>query len=153
MGMSADARLFFSHDGVQVCYHPCKTNLTTSILRMLCLWYLIGEGDDVFFPPAGSAVTDLVGGHEKKHRGVEAPAHLLLSSLLLHQPHFFQVKPFSWGRPFHRRRCKVHLKFQLLHRKEEEQKKEEKCNDDGLGRDTDSLYGTTVFSFSDIKHM
>lgn len=55
----------------------------------------VGEGDDVFFPPAGSAVTDLVGGHEKKHRGVEAPAHLLLSSPLLHQPHFFQVKPFS----------------------------------------------------------
>lgn len=58
---------------------------------LICL----GDDEDIFFPPPGSAVTDLVGGHEKKHRGVEAPAHLLLPNPLLHQPHIFQVNPFS----------------------------------------------------------
>lgn len=40
-------------------------------------------------------------------------------------------------------------------RKAEDQQQEEggKPNEDGPGRDNDSLYGATVFSFSDIKHM
>lgn len=56
---------------------------------------LLHQDDVIFFSPPGTTVTDLVGGHEKKHRGVEAPAHFLLSSPLLHRLHFFQVKPFS----------------------------------------------------------
>lgn len=40
-------------------------------------------------------------------------------------------------------------------RKADDQHLEEegKPNEDGPGRDNDSLYGATVFSFSDIKHM
>lgn len=40
-------------------------------------------------------------------------------------------------------------------RKADDQQLEEegKPNEDGPGRDNDSLYGATVFSFSDIKHM
>lgn len=45
--------------------------------------------------------------------------------------------------------------FSLTDRKEEDYQQEEegKPNEDGMGRDSDSLYGATVFSFSDIKHM
>lgn len=64
----------------------------------------------------------------------------------------FRYIPFQ-GSSFLPHRYKVDLNFQLLHRKEEEQQKQEKSNEDGVGRDTDSLYGATVFSFSDIKHM
>uniref|UniRef100_A0A667X605 Histidine rich calcium binding protein n=1 Tax=Myripristis murdjan TaxID=586833 RepID=A0A667X605_9TELE len=40
-------------------------------------------------------------------------------------------------------------------REQEDQQQEEsgKPSEDALGRDNDSLYGTTVFSFSDIKHI
>lgn len=48
-----------------------------------------GEDDAIFSSPPGTTVTDLVGGHEKEHRSVEAHAHFLLSNPLLHQPHFF----------------------------------------------------------------
>lgn len=34
----------------------------------------------------------------------------------------------------------------------QEEEEEEKPNEDGLGPDH-SVYGTTVYSFSDIKHM
>lgn len=36
---------------------------------------------------------------------------------------------------------------------EEQQETEGKPTEDGPARDNDSLYGTTIFSFSDIKHM
>lgn len=47
---------------------------------------------------------------------------------------------------------KTHI---LPHRKQEDHHQEEegKPNEDGPGRDSDSLYGTTIFSFSDIKHL
>ncbi|XP_056885153.1 transient receptor potential cation channel subfamily M member 4-like [Takifugu flavidus] len=92
MGMSADARLFFSHDGVQ------------GLLSQI--WW----GD--------------------MKRNTEVWKHLLT---------FF---------------CPILCYTNLISfRKEEEQQKQEKSNEDGVGRDTDSLYGATVFSFSDIKHI
>ena len=47
----------------------------------------------LYISPPVSDVSDLVGWHEEEHRGVEAPAHLLLPLPLLHQPHPLQVKP------------------------------------------------------------
>ncbi|XP_044035760.1 transient receptor potential cation channel subfamily M member 4-like isoform X2 [Siniperca chuatsi] len=94
MGMGADARLFFSHDGVQ------------SLLSQI--WW----------------------GDMKRNTEVWK---LLLT--------FF---------------CPVLCYTNLISfRKQEDnqQEEEEKPNEDGLGRDSDSLYGTTVFSFSDIKHI
>uniref|UniRef100_A0A3B4XMT9 Transient receptor potential cation channel, subfamily M, member 4b, tandem duplicate 1 n=1 Tax=Seriola lalandi dorsalis TaxID=1841481 RepID=A0A3B4XMT9_SERLL len=82
MGMSADARLFFSHDGVQ------------SLLSQI--WW----GD--------------------MKRSTEVWKLLLT---------FFC--PILYPRTI----------------------EEEKPNEDGPGRDSDSLYGTTIFSFSDIKHI
>ncbi|XP_070845951.1 transient receptor potential cation channel subfamily M member 4-like isoform X1 [Chaetodon trifascialis] len=94
MGMGADARLFFSHDGVQ------------SLLSQI--WW----------------------GDMKRNTEVWK---LLLT--------FF---------------CPVLCYTNLISfRKEEEHQQEEegKLNEDGLGRDNDSLYGATIFSFSDIKHI
>uniref|UniRef100_A0A672JSX3 Histidine rich calcium binding protein n=1 Tax=Salarias fasciatus TaxID=181472 RepID=A0A672JSX3_SALFA len=94
MGMGADARLFFSHDGVQ------------SLLSQI--WW----GD--------------------MKRNTEVWKHILT---------FFC--PFL---------CYTNL---ISFRSEEEQQQEQegKPSEDGPGRDSDSLYGTTVFSFSDIKHI
>ncbi|KAG7227818.1 hypothetical protein INR49_013612 [Caranx melampygus] len=93
MGMSADARLFFSHDGVQ------------SLLSQI--WW----------------------GDMKRNTEVWK---LLLT--------FF---------------CPIFCYTNLIsfRKQEEQQQEEEKPNEDGLGRDNDSLYGTTIFSFSDIKHI
>ncbi|XP_042252312.1 transient receptor potential cation channel subfamily M member 4-like isoform X2 [Thunnus albacares] len=94
MGMGADARLFFSHDGVQ------------SLLSQI--WW----------------------GDMKRNTEVWK---LLLT--------FF---------------CPVLCYTNLISfRKQDDQQQEEqaKPNEDGLGRDSDSLYGTTIFSFSDIKHI
>ncbi|XP_035520066.1 transient receptor potential cation channel subfamily M member 4-like [Morone saxatilis] len=94
MGMGADARLFFSHDGVQ------------SLLSQI--WW----------------------GDMKRNTEVWK---LLLT--------FF---------------CPVLCYTNLISfRKQDEyqQEQEEKSNEDWLGRDSDSLYGTTIFSFSDIKHI
>ncbi|XP_056286247.1 transient receptor potential cation channel subfamily M member 4-like [Pseudoliparis swirei] len=94
MGMGADARLFFSHDGVQ------------SLLSQIW-WGDMKRNTDVW--------------------------RLLLT--------FF---------------CPVLCYTNLISfRKQEDQHlaEEEKPNEDGLGKDSDSLYGTTIFSFSDIKHI
>ncbi|XP_071763453.1 transient receptor potential cation channel subfamily M member 4-like isoform X1 [Centroberyx gerrardi] len=94
MGMAADARLFFSHDGVQ------------SLLSQI--WW----GD--------------------MKRSTEVWKHLLT---------FF---------------CPVLCYTNLISfRKHEDQQQEDsgKPSDDAPGRDSDSLYGTTIFSFSDIKHI
>lgn len=94
MGMSADARLFFSHDGVQ------------SLLSQI--WW----GD--------------------MKRSTEVWKLLLA---------FF---------------CPILCYTNLISfRKADDQQQEEegKPNEDGPGRDNDSLYGATVFSFSDIKHI
>ncbi|XP_010749717.2 transient receptor potential cation channel subfamily M member 4 [Larimichthys crocea] len=93
MGMGADARLFFSHDGVQ------------SLLSQI--WW----GD--------------------MKRSTEVWKLLLT----------FFCPPL----------CYTNL---ISFREQEELHQEEgKPNEDGLGRDSDSLYGTTIFSFSDIKHI
>ncbi|XP_053269192.1 transient receptor potential cation channel subfamily M member 4 [Pleuronectes platessa] len=94
MGMGADARLFFSNDGVQ------------------------------------SLLTQIWWGDMKRNTEVWK---LVLT--------FFC--PFL---------CYTNL---ISFRKHEDQQLEEegKPNEDGPGRDSDSLYGTTVFSFSDIKHI
>ncbi|XP_059180952.1 transient receptor potential cation channel subfamily M member 4-like [Centropristis striata] len=94
MGMGADARLFFSHDGVQ------------SLLSQI--WW----GD--------------------MKRSTEVWKLLLA---------FF---------------CPVLCYTNLISfRKQEDHHLEEegKPNEDGPGRDSDSNYGTTIFSFSDIKHI
>ncbi|XP_068439139.1 transient receptor potential cation channel subfamily M member 4-like [Clinocottus analis] len=94
MGMGADARLFFSHDGVQ------------SLLSQIW-WGDMKRNTDVW--------------------------KLLLT--------FF---------------CPVLCYTNLIaFRKQEDQhqEEEEKPNEFGPGKDSDSLYGTTVFSFSDIKHI
>ncbi|XP_049916558.1 transient receptor potential cation channel subfamily M member 4-like [Epinephelus moara] len=94
MGMGADARLFFSHDGVQ------------SLLSQI--WW----------------------GDMKRNTEVWK---LLLT--------FF---------------CPILCYTNLISYREQEdhhQDNEGKPNEDGMGRDSDSLYGTTVFSFSDIKHI
>uniref|UniRef100_A0A665UMV3 Transient receptor potential cation channel subfamily M member 4-like n=1 Tax=Echeneis naucrates TaxID=173247 RepID=A0A665UMV3_ECHNA len=92
MGMSADARLFFSHDGVQ------------SLLSQI--WW----------------------GDMKRSTNVWKLVLTFFCPIL----------------------CYTNL---ISFRKHEQQQQEgEKRNEDGLGRD-DSLYGTTVFSFSDIKHI
>ncbi|KAK9530468.1 hypothetical protein VZT92_011966 [Zoarces viviparus] len=94
MGMGADARLFFSHDGVQ------------SLLSQI--WW----------------------GDMKRNTNVWS---LLLT--------FF---------------CPVLCYTNIIaFRKQDDQHQgeEEKPNEDGQGKDSDSLYGHTVFSFSDIKHI
>ncbi|XP_036936894.1 transient receptor potential cation channel subfamily M member 5-like isoform X2 [Acanthopagrus latus] len=94
MGMGADARLFFSHDGVQ------------SLLSQI--WW----GD--------------------MERNTEVWKLLLT---------FF---------------CPVLCYTNLISfRKQEDHQQEEegKPNEDAPGRDNDSLYGATIFSFSDIKHI
>ncbi|XP_031699025.1 transient receptor potential cation channel subfamily M member 4-like [Anarrhichthys ocellatus] len=94
MGMGADARLFFSHDGVQ------------SLLSQIW-WGDMKRSTDVW-------------------------------SLLLT---FF---------------CPVLCYTNIIaFRKQDDQHQgeEEKPNEDGQGKDSDSLYGTTIFSFSDIKHI
>ncbi|XP_069547692.1 transient receptor potential cation channel subfamily M member 4-like [Brachyistius frenatus] len=94
MGMGADTRLFFSHDGVQ------------SLLSQI--WW----------------------GDMKRNTEVWK---LLLT--------FF---------------CPVLCYTNLISfRTQEDQQQEEegKPNEDGLGQDNDSLYGHTIFSFSDIKHI
>ncbi|XP_056152863.1 transient receptor potential cation channel subfamily M member 4-like isoform X2 [Lampris incognitus] len=93
MGMAADARLFFSHDGVQ------------SLLSQI--WW----------------------GDMKRSTEVWK---LLLTFL-----------------------CPVVCYTNLISfRKQEEQQEDAGIsNEDGPGRDSDSLYGTTIFSFSDIKHI
>ncbi|KAI3364999.1 hypothetical protein L3Q82_001166 [Scortum barcoo] len=94
MGMGADARLFFSHDGVQ------------SLLSQI--WW----------------------GDMKRNTEVWK---LLLT--------FF---------------CPILCYTNLISFREQEdqqQEEEAKPNEDGPWRDSDSLYGTTVFSFSDIKHI
>ncbi|KAM9837818.1 transient receptor potential cation channel subfamily M member 4-like [Aulostomus maculatus] len=93
MGMSADARLFFSHDGVQ------------SLLSQI--WW----------------------GDMKRNTEVWK---LLLT--------FF---------------CPILCYTNLISFREEDQQHDEegKPNEEGMGRDSDSLYGTTIFSFSDIKHI
>lgn len=94
MGMGADARLFFSHDGVQ------------SLLSQI--WW----GD--------------------MERNTEVWKLLLT---------FF---------------CPVLCYTNLISfRKQEDHHQEEegKPNEDAPGRDSDSLYGATIFSFSDIKHI
>ncbi|XP_075949749.1 transient receptor potential cation channel subfamily M member 4-like isoform X2 [Anarhichas minor] len=94
MGMGADARLFFSHDGVQ------------SLLSQIW-WGDMKRNTDVW-------------------------------SLLLT---FF---------------CPVLCYTNIIaFRKQDDQHQgeEEKPNEDGHGKDSDSHYGTTIFSFSDIKHM
>ncbi|KAK5850774.1 hypothetical protein PBY51_001621 [Eleginops maclovinus] len=94
MGMGADARLFFSHDGVQ------------SLMSQI--WW----GD--------------------MKRSTEVWKLLLT---------FFC--PFL---------CYTNL---ISFRKHDDphQEDEGKPNEDGPGRDSDSLYGATIFSFSDIKHI
>lgn len=95
MGMGADARLFFSHDGVQ------------TLLSQI--WW----------------------GDMKRNTEVWK---LLLT--------FFC--PFL---------CYTNL---ITFRKQEDHQQEEgggEPNEDGQGRDSDSLYGTTIFSFSDIKNI
>ncbi|XP_028286858.1 transient receptor potential cation channel subfamily M member 4-like [Parambassis ranga] len=94
MGMGADARLFFSHDGVQsllsqIWWGDMKRN--TEVWKLLL----------TFFCPI-LCYTDLISFRKQE---------------------------------------------------DQQQEEEEKPNEDGLGRDSDSLYGTTVFSFSDIKHI
>ncbi|CAJ1080976.1 transient receptor potential cation channel subfamily M member 4-like [Xyrichtys novacula] len=93
MGMGADARLFFSHDGVQ------------SLLSQI--WW----------------------GDMKRNTEVWK---LILT--------FF---------------CPVLCYTNLISFREEEehQQEEQKPHEEGPGRDSDSLYGTTIFSFSDIKHI
>ncbi|KAM6898341.1 transient receptor potential cation channel subfamily M member 4-like isoform 2-T2 [Lycodopsis pacificus] len=94
MGMGADARLFFSHDGVQ------------SLLSQIW-WGDMKRNTDVW-------------------------------SLLLT---FF---------------CPVLCYTNIIaFRKQDDQHQgeEEKPTEDGQGKDSDSLYGHTVFSFSDIKHI
>ncbi|XP_068162090.1 transient receptor potential cation channel subfamily M member 4-like [Antennarius striatus] len=94
MGMGADARLFFSHDGVQ------------SLLSQI--WW----------------------GDMKRNTEVWKLILTFFCPLL----------------------CYTNL---ISFRKQEDQQLEEegKPNEDGPGRDNDSLYGTTIFSFSDIKHI
>ncbi|XP_053720557.1 transient receptor potential cation channel subfamily M member 4-like [Synchiropus splendidus] len=94
MGMGADARLFFSHDGVQ------------SLLSQI--WW----------------------GDMKRNTEVWK---LLLT--------FF---------------CPILCYTNLISYRtsdDQQQQEEGKPIDDGVGRDSDSLYGTTIFSFSDIKHI
>ncbi|XP_010773399.1 transient receptor potential cation channel subfamily M member 4-like [Notothenia coriiceps] len=94
MGMGADARLFFSHDGVQ------------SLMSQI--WW----GD--------------------MKRSTEVWKLLLA---------FFC--PFL---------CYTNL-IPFRKQNDPHQEDEGKPSDDGPGRDSDSLYGATVFSFSDIKHI
>ncbi|XP_034070350.1 transient receptor potential cation channel subfamily M member 4-like isoform X2 [Gymnodraco acuticeps] len=94
MGMGADARLFFSHDGVQ------------SLMSQI--WW----GD--------------------MKRSTEVWKLLLA---------FFC--PFL---------CYTNL-IPFRKQNDPHQEDERKPSDDGPGRDSDSLYGATVFSFSDIKHI
>ncbi|XP_077405985.1 transient receptor potential cation channel subfamily M member 4-like [Vanacampus margaritifer] len=94
MGMGADARLFFSHDGVQsllsqIWWGDMKRN--TEVWKLLL----------VFFCPV-----------------------LCYTNLI------------SFRAP-----------------EEHQQEKDVKPSEDAVGRDNDSLYGTTIFSFSDIKHI
>uniref|UniRef100_A0A3Q1BU80 TRPM SLOG domain-containing protein n=1 Tax=Amphiprion ocellaris TaxID=80972 RepID=A0A3Q1BU80_AMPOC len=94
MGMGADARLFFSHDGVQsllsqIWWGDMKRN--TEVWKLLL----------TFFCPL-----------------------LCYTNLISFRDH-----------------------------EDQQQEEEGKPNEDGPGRDSDSLYGTTVFSFSDIKHI
>ncbi|XP_061765362.1 transient receptor potential cation channel subfamily M member 4-like isoform X1 [Nerophis ophidion] len=94
MGMGADARLFFSNDGVQ------------SLLSQI--WW----GD--------------------MKRNTKVWKHILT---------FF---------------CPILCYTKLISFRDQDDYQEDggpKPGDDGLGRDSDSLYGTTVFSFSDIKHI
>ncbi|XP_061823714.1 transient receptor potential cation channel subfamily M member 4-like isoform X2 [Nerophis lumbriciformis] len=94
MGMGADARLFFSNDGVQ------------SLLSQI--WW----GD--------------------MKRNTKVWKHILT---------FF---------------CPILCYTKLIsfrNQDDYQQDGDAKPGDDGLGRDSDSLYGTTVFSFSDIKHI
>uniref|UniRef100_A0A3P8WYP9 Transient receptor potential cation channel, subfamily M, member 4a n=1 Tax=Cynoglossus semilaevis TaxID=244447 RepID=A0A3P8WYP9_CYNSE len=93
MGMSADARLFFSNDGVQ------------SLLSQIW-WGDMKRNTDVW--------------------------KLLLTFLC----------PFL---------CYTNLI--TFRNQEDHHQEEEKPNEEGAGRDSDSLYGHTVFSFSDIKHI
>ncbi|XP_029312630.1 transient receptor potential cation channel subfamily M member 4-like isoform X1 [Cottoperca gobio] len=94
MGMGADARLFFSHDGVQslmsqIWWGDMKRN--TEVWKLLL----------TFFCPI-LCYTNIISFRKQE------------------DPH---------------------------------QEDEGKTNEDGPGRDSDSLYGHTVFSFSDIKHI
>ncbi|XP_051925297.1 transient receptor potential cation channel subfamily M member 4-like isoform X1 [Hippocampus zosterae] len=94
MGMSADARLFFSHDGVQsllsqIWWGDMKRN--TEVWKLLL----------TFFCPV-----------------------LCYTNLI------------SFRAP-----------------EDHQQEKDVKPTEDTVGRDSDSLYGTTIFSFSDIKHI
>ncbi|XP_077358167.1 transient receptor potential cation channel subfamily M member 4-like isoform X1 [Festucalex cinctus] len=94
MGMAADARLFFSHDGVQsllsqIWWGDMKRN--TEVWKLLL----------AFFCPV-----------------------LCYTNLI------------SFRAP-----------------EEHQQEKDVKPSEDVVGRDNDSLYGTTIFSFSDIKHI
>ncbi|XP_033974832.1 LOW QUALITY PROTEIN: transient receptor potential cation channel subfamily M member 4-like [Trematomus bernacchii] len=94
MGMGADARLFFSHDGVQSLMSQIWWG---DMKRSTEVWKLLLT----FFCPF-LCYTNLI--PFRKHN----------------DPH---------------------------------QEDEGKPSDDGPGRDSDSLYGTTIFSFSDIKHI
>ncbi|XP_032358536.1 transient receptor potential cation channel subfamily M member 4 [Etheostoma spectabile] len=96
MGMGADARLFFSHDGVQ------------TLLSQI--WW----GD--------------------MKRNTEVWKLLLTFSCPI--------------------LCYTNLiSFRKQEKEEEEEDVEGEPDEDGLGRDSDSLYGNTVFSFADINHM
>ncbi|XP_054625442.1 transient receptor potential cation channel subfamily M member 4-like [Dunckerocampus dactyliophorus] len=94
MGMGADARLFFSHDGVQ------------SLLSQI--WW----------------------GDMKRNTEVWKLMLTFFCPIL----------------------CYTNL---ISFRKQEDHQQggDGKPNEDGVGRDSDSLYGTTIFSFSDIKHI
>ncbi|XP_022075405.2 transient receptor potential cation channel subfamily M member 4-like [Acanthochromis polyacanthus] len=94
MGMGADARLFFSHDGVQ------------SLLSQI--WW----------------------GDMKRNTEVWKLLLTFFCPLL----------------------CYTNL-ISFRNQEDQQQEEEGKPNEDGPGRDSDSLYGTTVFSFSDIKHI
>ncbi|TDG98100.1 hypothetical protein EPR50_G00214710 [Perca flavescens] len=97
MGMGADARLFFSHDGVQALLSQIWWG---DMKRNTEVWKLVFT----FFCP------------------------------VLCYTNF--------------------ISFRKQQKDEEEEEEEEvEPNDDGLGKDSDSLYGNTVFSFADINHM
>uniref|UniRef100_A0A3Q3LU33 Histidine rich calcium binding protein n=1 Tax=Mastacembelus armatus TaxID=205130 RepID=A0A3Q3LU33_9TELE len=94
MGMSADARLFFSHDGVQ------------SLLSQI--WW----------------------GDMKRNTEVWKLLLTFFCPIL----------------------CYINfISFRTDTDQQQEQEEEGKPNEDGPGRDSHSLYGTTIFSFSDIK--
>lgn len=122
---------------------------------------VIENYESILIPPLVPVVPDLVGWHEEKHWSVEAPADIFLSHPLLHKPHFLPVKSsiiFSYSFYLNLKTCNVVYFFFCeipCCRKADDQQLEEegKPNEDGPGRDNDSLYGATVFSFSDIKHM